>query len=342
MRRISQGKFRHLNRVADQRGVIRAAAMDQRGSLRRALARAKGVDSADISPDTLAQFKSTVVRVLSPYASGILVDPEFGLEAVAEKHPDCALLLAYEKSGYDNTRPGRLPDLLSAWTVRRLVEAGAHCVKLLIYYHPQESSAINSEKQAFVERVGTECACHDVPFFLEFVGYPLPGQTNAGEYARQKPQMVAKSIREFSRDLYLVDVLKVEIPVDLTCFTGSRAYRDQGAVYSMEEAKEHFRTAAGEARRPFIYLSAGVSDDHFRESLELALQAGVPFSGVLCGRATWQEGIPIYARQGQKALEDWLSHRGVENIQALNSLLEAAHSWQDFYGGVRAAESGSG
>ena len=66
---------------------------------------------------------------------------------------------------------------------------------------------------------------------------------------------------------------------------------------------EHFRDAAAAASKPFIYLSAGVSDAVFRESLELATEAGTTFSGVLCGRATWQEGVPVYAKEGQAALE---------------------------------------
>ena len=47
----------------------------------------------------------------------------------------------------------------------------------------------------------------------------------------------------------------------------------------------------------------------------MAGEAGTDFSGVLCGRATWKEGIPIYGKQGVKALEDWLSTEGVKNIE---------------------------
>ena len=85
---------------------------------------------------------------------------------------------------------------------------------------------------------------------------------------------------------------------------------------------------------PFIYLSAGVTDEVFRETLELAAEAGTPFSGVLCGRATWQDGIPVYAKQGADALRAWLEDRGVQNIQALNAVLaQGAQPWWNFYGG---------
>ena len=78
------------------------------------------------------------------------------------------------------------------------------------------------------------------------------------------------------------------------------------------------------AAKPSIYLSAGVSNAQFVESLRMATGAGTDFSGVLCGRATWKEGIPVYAKSGAKALEDWLSKEGVKNINAVNDAIKSA------------------
>ena len=329
---ITKGKLKGMTAVADQRGVIRAAAMDQRGSLKKTLAREKNVDPSAIKPGMMSEFKGAVIEVLSPHASAVLLDPEYGLEAAKRRQSGVGLLLAYELSGYDQTQPGRIPLLLPDWTVRRSIEGGADCIKLLLYYTPFDEPSVNDQKKAFVERVGAECAHHDIPFFLEFVGYDAKGSESALEYARSKPEVVAESMREFSRNIYNVDVLKVEIPVDLKYVSGTQSYVGPEAAYSKEEAKEHYLEAARAARHPFIYLSAGVSDEQFRESLEVAIEAGVQFSGVLCGRATWKEGIPIYAQKGLSALQDWLSDRGVQNIQALNQCLEGAHPWREFYG----------
>jgi tagatose 1,6-diphosphate aldolase len=105
-------------------------------------------------------------------------------------------------------------------------------------------------------------------------------------------------------------------------------------AYTRQEAMECFRVAAKAARVPFIYLSAGVTDEVFRETLELAAEAGTNFSGVLCGRATWQDGVPEYGRGGVQALRQWLTGRGIQNIQALNAVLaKGAHPWWEFYGG---------
>ena len=334
MIQITQGKLKGLEAVSDAKGIIRAAAMDQRGSLAKSIAKAKGVDPKQVTPAMMSEFKAAVTKVLTPYASAILLDPEYGLEAVKVKDKKAGVLLAYESSGYDNTRPGRIPDLLDEWTIRRLMEAGADAIKVLIYYNPFEKKEVNTIKHTFVERIGAECAWHDVPYFLEFVGYPLDGSSLSDlEFAKQKPQIVSKSMEEFSKPCYGIDVLKVEIPVNMQFTEGTKAFKGSRA-YTRKEALQFFKETAKVARKPFIYLSAGVGDDEFRESLELAAEAGVTFAGVLCGRATWKEGIPVYGQKGVKALEDWLRDRGVKNIKALNETLNrGAKPWFALYGG---------
>jgi tagatose 1,6-diphosphate aldolase len=337
--KITPGKQKGLKAVSDSRGVIAAAAMDQRGSLKSAIAKEKGIDKKDVPAQMLEEFKTIVTRVLTPHASAILLDPEYGLPAAKARSSSAGLLLAYENSGYDNTRPGRLPDLLDVWSVRRLVAAGADAIKILLYYTPFDPSEVNDIKHAWVERIGGECIASDVPFFLEFVGYVENGDEKGIEYAKKKPEIVSKSMEEFSKPQYAVDVLKVEVPVNMAFVAGSKANKGEtaSAAYTRDQAKEHFRRAAAAAKKPFIYLSAGVNNDVFAETLELAAESGVEFSGVLCGRATWKDGIPIYAKQGAKALEDWLKDQGVKNINNVNSKLSAAKPWYSFYGASSAA-----
>ena len=327
---LSEGKIKRMNNLADSRGVIGAAAMDQRGSLEKAIKKHAG--ASETSAAAMQDFKAAVTKVLTPHASAILLDPEFGLPASKQRAANAGLLLAYEKSGYDNDRPGRLPDLLPEWTVRKIMEQGADAIKLLLYYTPFEDAAINAEKHSFVERVGVECDYNQIPFFLEFIGYdPKGGDGKDPEYAKRKPEIVTGSVAEFSKPEYHVDVLKIEIPVNLQYIEGTRSYKGP-AAYSCAEALDHYRRAADAAKRPFIFLSAGVSNDQFLESLEMAAEAGVRFNGVLCGRATWQEGIPLFAKQGREALEKWLADTGVRNIKALNKRLAPASPWFASYG----------
>src|SRR5438445_2996378 len=326
--KLTSGKMAGLKKVSNDRGVIAAAAMDQRGSLQKALAKEKG---SAVNDAMMEEFKSLVTEVLTPHASAILLDPEWGLPASKRRSKNAGLLLAYDKTGYDKTGPGRLPDLLDKWSVRRLKEAGAACIKILIYYTPFDSKEINDKKHAWVERLGDECRANDIPFFLEFVGYEEGADEKGLEYAKKKPQIVTESMKEFSKDRYGVDVLKVEVPVNMKYVEGAKAYGGQKA-YSRTEAKGLFLKAATATTKPFIYLSAGVSNAEFTEGLELAAESGVKFNGVLCGRATWKEGIPIYAKLGANAFREWLETEGVKNINNVNDRLKAATSWHEVYG----------
>jgi tagatose 1,6-diphosphate aldolase len=330
--RMTRGKFNGINHIAGDNGVIAAAAMDQRGSLQKAIGKAKGSPATDAD---LTEFKSIVTEVLTPYATAILMDPEFGLPALEHRAPGTGVLLAYEKTGYDVTVKGRLPDLLPDWSVLRLAEAGADAIKILLYYDPDDDPAVNRIKEAFIERVGAECRANDIPFFLEPLAYSdTVGDEKSFEFAKVKPAKVRKYMEVFSQPRYGIDVLKVEVPINIRYVEGTSANKDGQVAYTREEAKRFFREAAAVSRLPFIYLSAGVTDEVFRETLELAEEAGTPFSGVLCGRATWQDGIAVYGKDGGAGLRAWLLDRGVQNIQLLNQVLaRGAKPWWDFYGG---------
>ena len=226
---ITPGKLAGLRAVSDARGVIAAAAMDQRGSLKKSLAKEKGV--AELPDSALVEFKELVTEVLTKHASAILLDPEYGLPA-AQRRNGKGLLLAYEKTGYDSNTPGRLPDLLDVWSVRRLKEAGADAIKILLYYTPYERTAINDHKHAWTERIGDECVAHDIPFFLELVGYDAHGGDEKGlEYAKKKPEIVSGSMSEFGKAKYNVDVLKVEVPVQMEFVHGTKSLQGRDCLH---------------------------------------------------------------------------------------------------------------
>ena len=330
------GKLAGLKAVSNDRGVIAAAAMDQRGSLQKSIAAARG---GDATGDDLVVFKELVTKVLTRYASAVLLDPEYGLPAARQRN-DAGLLLAYEKTGYDSNTPGRLPDLLDIWSVRRLKEAGADCIKILLYYTPYETAAVNDLKHAWVERIGDECNYHDIPFFMEPIGYDENGKGEKTiEYARKKPSVVTKTMEEFGKERYSIDILKVEVPVEMGFVEGTKAFKGEKA-YTRIEAQQLFRDAESATDKPFIYLSAGVTNPIFIETLELVGESGTKFSGVLCGRATWYDGIKVYAQGGAKAFEEWLDTKGVENIKNVNEALKVATPWYEKFGAKSMEELG--
>jgi tagatose 1,6-diphosphate aldolase len=330
---LTAGKRNGLKAVANQRGQIAALAIDQRSALRRLFAAATGTPADQIPQELLESYKSAVSRILTPHASAILLDPELGLEAATQRAKTAGLLLAYEQTGYDTSVPGRLPRLLDGWSARQLVAAGANGIKTLLYYSPFSPPAVNQLKHTWVEQVGAECIAEDVPYFLELVAYHDEIEEKSRDFALLKPEIVTRSIAEFSGAQYGVDVLKVGAPVDVAYVGGFRGSVGD-PLYTREEAKAHFRRASEAAGKPFIYLSEGVSNEVFGETLELAEEAGAHFSGVLCGRATWKEGVPIFANQGMRALEDWLSREGVENIKRVNRRLENATPYLRFYDSI--------
>ena len=159
------------------------------------------------------------------------------------------------------------------------------------------------------------------------MGYdPAGGDEKSLEFAKKKPEIVTGAMTEFSKPQYDIDILKVEIPINAEYVEGSSVYKGQKA-YTRAEALDLFRKAAEAAKKPFIYLSAGVGNAQFIESLNMASESGTDYSGVLCGRATWKEGIPVFAKQGKQALEDWLGGQGVKNIEAVNEAIKSAKPW---------------
>ena len=335
--KILPGKLAGMKAVSDARGVIAAAAMDQRGSLKKALAKESG---KDVSDAMMEEFKGLVTEVLTPHASAILLDPEWGIGPSKRRSKNAGLLLAYEKTGYDANTPGRLPDLLDHWSVRRLKEAGADCLKILLYYTPFDSRTINEFKHAWVERIGDECRANDLPYFLEFVGYEEGADEKGLEYAKRKPEVVAGAMREFTKDRYGVDVMKVEIPINMQFVEGAKSNKTGQVAYTRDEAKRLFLEAASASTTPFIYLSAGVSNAEFTEGLQVAAESGVRYSGVLCGRATWKDGIPVFAKEGSAAFRAWLETKGVENIRNVNEAVRPASPWFSVYGAKSADELG--
>jgi tagatose 1,6-diphosphate aldolase len=308
-------KDKRLRKTLNDQQVIAALAIDQRGAMKKMITKYK----EEATSEDIIEFKTLVSKELTPYTSSILLDPEYGLPAAKQKDPESGLLLAYEKTGYDATVPGRLPDILDVWSVRRLKEAGADACKFLLYYDVDEAEEINEQKHAFIERLGSECVAEELPFFLELVSYDAAGlDANSAEYAKVKPHKVNDMMTIFSDEKYHVDVLKVEVPVNMNFVEG---YAKEEVVYSKDEAAKYYAEQSAATELPFIFLSAGVSAVLFRETLRFAKAAGSTFNGVLCGRATWADGVEVFIRDGEEAAINWLRTQGKQNVDELNAVL---------------------
>lgn len=323
MLKLSKAKKEAMDRLSTKGGLIEALAIDQRGAMKKMI-KAEGQEPKD---EDIVDFKKLVSKGLTPFSSSILLDPEYGLTAADARDSEAGLLLAYEKTGYDATVPGRLPDLLEEWSVIRLKEKGADAIKFLLYYDVDDDKEINQQKHVFVERLGSECLGEDIPFYLELLSYDKNIEDNKSkEFAKVKPHKVIDMMKEFTKPQYNVDVLKVEVPVNMNYVEG---YGDE-AIFTKEEAARYFKEQSEVTELPFIFLSAGVSAQLFQDTLDFASEAGSTFNGVLCGRATWANGVHHFIAEGEEAANKWLETEGKNNIQSLNEVVErTASSWHD-------------
>lgn len=304
-------------------GLMCALAIDQGISLTRALAAAAN-DAGDADARA-AEFKTVLAKWLSPDASAILLDHRFGDACQAVTDAGTGILRAYETDVYggDSETVTTLPPSES---VRRLAQRGVDAIKLHMYYDPDAPSDENAVKQALIERVGAECQANDLPFLFEPLSYRPGLEAGTAAFAAVKPDIVRRSVAEFSKPGYRIDVLKIEFPVDLAFVAGTQTAEREGGSpgCSMSEALDHFRATADAAGCPFVFLSAGVTLEAFAEGLELAGQAGVPYGGYLCGRAVWRPAIEIFGRGGSSALADWAKSEGRERLRRLTAIATQA------------------
>lgn len=304
-------KQKKLKRLCDKNGIIGALAIDQRGALHRML-------GEDTPVEQLETFKVLVSKYLTKYASSILLDPELGWKAAEARDKNAGLLVAYEKTGYDKTVPGRYPDLVENVSVKRLKANGADAVKVLLYIDIDEARAVNDVKEAFIERIASECKAEDMPFFLELVSYDAK-VTDEKEYAKLKPRKVIEAMKLYSQERFGVDVLKVEVPVNMKYVEG---FAENEVLYTKEEAAAFYKEQSDATSLPFIFLSAGVSAQLFQDTLRFAKESGSTFNGVLCGRATWAGATKAYQEGGEAATIKWLETIGKQNIVELDAVLQ--------------------
>ena len=283
---ISIGKLRGLQQLADSRGMMTMCAIDHRGALKRAL-NEKNPDA--VSYQDMVDFKLDLCQAVAPFASAILLDPEYGAgQAIATGFMPGSkgLLVSLEKSGYTGDSAARITELPPGWGVKKARKMGASAVKLLIYFRP-DLKDIASKQLDLVAGLADQCLEEDIAFLVEPVSYPIEeerinqGGTSSRKFAEIKPELVIETARQITA--LPIDVLKAEFPADIK-FEQDEA-KLLGLCQELNQA----------SRLPWVLLSAGVDFESFRKQVKIACKAGA--SGFLAGRALWQEGVRIRSRE---------------------------------------------
>ena len=264
----------------------------------------------------LETFKKLIITSLGQYATTILIDSEFGPHLISKYPKQCSPMMAFEADVYhisDEDRITKLPDNIKVSDFSRL---GYKVLKFFMYYAPNDNIEINEQKQKIIENIGKECVKNNISFLMEPLVYDPIKRPGSLDYAYLKPQLVENATKTFSNPKFNINYLKVEVPVDLSFVEG---FGDP--IIKQKEAIKFFKDASIAASGiPLLYLSAGVSFEWFKASLNMAIKAEVDCSGFMCGRAIWSEAIKVFGELGEEGLNSWLNTTGQNRLNELISL----------------------
>jgi tagatose 1,6-diphosphate aldolase len=301
---ISIGKLRGLQQVTDSKGMMTMCAIDHRGALKRAL---NEKNPAAVSYQDMVDFKLDLCQAVAPFASAILLDPEYGAgQAIAAgllPGPK-GLLVSVEKTGYSGDSTARITELLPGWSVKKAKRMGASAVKLLIYFRP-DIKDVASKQLDLVARLAGQCIEEDIAFLVEPVSYPIEeGGASSQKFAEIKPGLVIETARQITS--LPIDVLKAEFPADI------KFEQDEKKLLVLCQELNQA------SQLPWVLLSAGVDFDSFKKQVEIACKAGA--SGFLAGRALWQEGAQIRSR---KERMNFFQNTAAPRLQELAELADS-------------------
>lgn len=297
------GNYRHLMQSSTPAGHFVILAIDHRANLRERLDAAA---PQPLSDQDFTAFKMDALEHLAGPASGVLIDPAYGLAAGVARgliSGQQGLLAPLEVTDYGAHPSRRELQFIEGWSVRQAKLAGCSGVKLLLNYHPDAPDAAAKRDQ--VARLLAECRESALPLFLEPLAYALdPDQTLT---SADKRRIVVAAAAAFSA--LGVDVLKMEFPA----LPGDDEATWRSALRELDEA-------CGAV--PWALLSAGVDYDTFYRQAALACQSGG--SGVIAGRAVWGEAVALQGEARAHFLATTARQRMAElaEVCALH-----AHSW---------------
>ena len=301
MNTLSIGKIRGLQQISNDNGILTMCAMDHRGSLQSKMEKEQ---QRKIGYQEMVEFKLELCDALSPCASAVLLDPDYGAAQCIAGNvlpKSTGLLVSIEATGYQSDPEGRVTTLLEGWGVEKIKRMGGSAVKILVYYRP-DLGEISNKQLNTIRMVAEDCIKHDILFLVEPVTYAKKDENaDSHEFAAQKSRMVIEAAKQITS--LPIDVLKAEFPAIMKYET------DEGKLlnicHQLDEA----------SATPWVILSAGVDHETFCRQVEIACKAGA--SGFLGGRAIWQEAVKI---SGKKERVKFLSTTAVDRLKDLSEI----------------------
>lgn len=258
-----------LKDITRPSGGFSMLAVDQREAMRLMFA-AAGVP-APVTDRQLTDFKVNAAKILSPYASAILVDQQFCYHQVVEQNAiaeSCAMIVAADAFIPGNGIPVDsvvIDKNVDAQSVKR---DGGKALKLLVLWRSDEDPA---QRLEMVRNFNQLCHANGLLSIIE----PVVRPPRRGDVFDREQAIIeaAKELGDSGADLY-----KVEMPL-----------YGKGTQQDLLNASQKLNE---QINMPWVILSSGVDEKLFPRAVSVAMQAGA--SGFLAGRAVWSSvvGLP--------------------------------------------------
>ncbi|WP_407438714.1 sulfofructosephosphate aldolase [Lelliottia sp.] len=258
-----------LKDITRPSGGFSMLAVDQREAMRLMFA-AAGVP-APVTDLHLTDFKVNAAKILSPYASAILVDQQFCYHQIVEQNAiakSCAMIVAADEFIPGNGIPVDSVVIDKGVDAQAVKRDGGKALKLLVLWRSDEDPA---QRLEMVRNFNQLCHANGLLSIIE----PVVRPPRRGDVFDREQAIIeaAKELGDSGADLY-----KVEMPL-----------YGKGTQQALLNASQKLNE---QINMPWVILSSGVDEKLFPRAVSVAMQAGA--SGFLAGRAVWSSvvGLP--------------------------------------------------
>ena len=289
-----------LTNLARPSGALAMVAVDQREALRGMFA---AHQTTPVPDSQLTQFKVDVARELSPFASALLVDQEFGIDAIINQKAltgGCGLIAAADllvgPPGGAATDTAIDPDVDPI----RMRDIGSVGLKFLILWRNDESPDVRAQ---LVEDFNKLCKVSGLPSIIEII-VKAPTDTSKSFNREEELIIAAKEAATWKPDLY-----KAEVP-----------FHGEGDLSAITKNAERISEAIGS---PWVVLSNGVKQPFFNDAVKACAIGGA--SGFLAGRAVWADIV------GSADIPKALREVSIPRLKALAEVVDTyAKPWSSW------------
>jgi tagatose 1,6-diphosphate aldolase len=301
MNEITPGKLKGLKNISTRDGFFIISALDHRTSLRKMI---NPKEPQSVSPKFIQKLKIELTRTLSPHSSAVLLDPDYGMPASKKGIRNGAgLIISLEESGYLERNGRWFTELLKNMNPKKIKALKADAAKLLVYYRPKDPA---SRKQLqLVKKVSDLCRKSDLAFVCEIIVYPLKDEK---DFENNFPNIVIDATEEVSKH---VDVFKVQFPGHANSQSTHELRRNCLELNSVCDA-------------PWVLLSGGIGYQEYLKQVKIASECN--FSGVMVGRALWQEA---FKQKSLQKITDFVRKKSLARLRKLTSVTREGMSWFD-------------